>query len=133
MLVGDRNRWWIKQIDKLEDGELDEQKCTQKIGILPGPTKKWRIKRIDELNDDELDEFYCTVLVSRDAGKWEMIEALSSLPFEKGGNEGGNAFVITVSGQFLDLWKSNSIKFNIAGICATRKFRMVVTWWLLHI
>jgi len=24
-------------------------------------------------------------------------------PFEKGGNEGGNAFFITVSGQFLDL------------------------------
>jgi len=40
----------MKQID-----ELDEQKCTQKIGILPGPTKKWRIKRIDEL-----DEFYFT-------------------------------------------------------------------------
>ena len=43
----------------LRTTELDEQKCTQKIGILPGPTKKWRIKRIDELNDDELDEFYC--------------------------------------------------------------------------
>ena len=51
--------WQIKQIDELDDGELDEQKCTQNIGILPGPTKKWRIKRIDELNDDELDEFYC--------------------------------------------------------------------------
>jgi len=37
------------------------QKCTQKIGILPGQTKKWRIKRIDELNEDELDELYCTV------------------------------------------------------------------------
>jgi len=24
---------------KLDDGELDKQKCTQKIGILPGPTK----------------------------------------------------------------------------------------------
>jgi len=47
------------QIDELDDGELDKQKCTQKIGILPGPTKKWWIKRIDELNDDELDEFYC--------------------------------------------------------------------------
>ena len=43
----------------LRTTELDEQKCTQKIGILPGPTKKWRIKRIDELNDDELDEVYC--------------------------------------------------------------------------
>ena len=43
------------------DGELDQKKCTQKIGILPGPTKKWRIKQIDELNDDELDEFYCTL------------------------------------------------------------------------
>jgi len=43
---------------ELYDCELDEQ-CTQKIGILPGPTKKWRIKRIDEFNDDELDEFYC--------------------------------------------------------------------------
>jgi len=43
-----RKRWRIKQIDELDDGELDEQKCTQKIGILPGPTKKWRIKRIDE-------------------------------------------------------------------------------------
>jgi len=49
-LLKDRKRWRIKQID-----ELDEQKCTQKIGILPGPTKKWRIKQIDEL-----DEFYCT-------------------------------------------------------------------------
>jgi len=26
------------QIDELDDGELDKQKCTQKIGILPGPT-----------------------------------------------------------------------------------------------
>jgi len=25
---------------ELDDGELDEQKCTQKIGILLGPTKK---------------------------------------------------------------------------------------------
>jgi len=53
-LLRDRKRWRIKQIDELDDGELDEQKCTQKIEILPGPTKKWRIKRIDEL-----DEFYC--------------------------------------------------------------------------
>jgi len=51
--------WQIKQID-----ELDERKCTQKIGILPGPTKKWRIKRIDELDDDELDEFYCICIKS---------------------------------------------------------------------
>jgi len=29
-----------KQSDELDDGELDEQKCTQKIEILPGPTKK---------------------------------------------------------------------------------------------
>ena len=43
---------------ELDDGELGEQKCTQMIGILPGPMKKQRIKRIDELNDDELDEFY---------------------------------------------------------------------------
>ena len=43
---------------ELDDGELDEQKCTQKIEILPGPTKKWRIKRIDEL-----DEFYCAQIV----------------------------------------------------------------------
>jgi len=49
-----------KQIDELDDGELDEQKCIQKIGILPGPTKKWRIRRIDELDDNELDELYCT-------------------------------------------------------------------------
>jgi len=33
-LLRDRKRWRIEQID-----ELDEQKCTQKIGILPGPTK----------------------------------------------------------------------------------------------
>jgi len=59
-LLRDRKRWRTKQIDKLDDGELDEQNCTQKIGILPGPTKKGRIKRIDELDDDELDEFYCT-------------------------------------------------------------------------
>jgi len=57
MLLRDRKRWRINQIDELNDGELNEQKCTQKIGILPGPTKKWRI---NELNDDELDEFYCT-------------------------------------------------------------------------
>jgi len=39
-----------------------------------------------------------------------MTEALSSLPFEKGGNEGGNAFFITVSpalGQCLDLSESS--------------------------
>jgi len=36
-----------------------------------------------------------------------MTEASSSLLVEKGGNEGGNAFFITVSGQFLDLSKSN--------------------------
>jgi len=59
----DRKRWRIKQIDKLDDGELDKQKYTQKIGILPGPTEKWRIKRIDELNDDQLDEFYCSKLL----------------------------------------------------------------------
>jgi len=53
-LLRDRKRWQIEWID-----ELGEQKCTQKIGIQPGPTKKWRIKRIDELNDDEWDEFYC--------------------------------------------------------------------------
>jgi len=34
----------IERGDELS--ELDEQKCTQKIGILPGTTKKWRIKRI---------------------------------------------------------------------------------------
>jgi len=28
---------------QINDGLWDEQKCTQKIGILPGPTKKWRI------------------------------------------------------------------------------------------
>jgi len=58
----------------------------------------------------------------------KMTEALSSLPFEKGGNEGGNAFFVTVSGQFLDLSKSNRIKLTIAAICATRKFRMAVAW-----
>ena len=36
----DRKRWRIEQIDELDDGELDEQKCAQKIWILPGPTKK---------------------------------------------------------------------------------------------
>jgi len=36
-----------------------------------------------------------------------MTEASYSLPFEKGGNEGENAFFITVSGYFLDLSKSN--------------------------
>ena len=53
-LLRDRKMWRIKQIDELDDGELDEQKCTQKIEILPWPTKKWRIKQIGEL-----DEFYC--------------------------------------------------------------------------
>jgi len=37
-LLRDRKRWRIMQIDELDDGELDKQKCTQKIGILPGPT-----------------------------------------------------------------------------------------------
>jgi len=27
-------------MDELDDGELNEQKCTQKIGILLGPTRK---------------------------------------------------------------------------------------------
>jgi len=57
---------------------------------------------------------------------------LESGKMTKGGNEGGNAFFITVSGQFLDLSKSNWIKF-IPAICATRKFKMVVAWWLRHI
>jgi len=30
----------------LETPELDEQECTQKVMILPGPTKKWQIERI---------------------------------------------------------------------------------------
>jgi len=30
----------MERIDELDDGELDEQKCAQKMGILPGPTKK---------------------------------------------------------------------------------------------
>jgi len=59
MLLRHGKRW---QIDELDDGELGEQKCTQKVGILLGPTKKWRIKRIDKLNDDEIDEFYCILL-----------------------------------------------------------------------
>jgi len=36
-----------------------------------------------------------------------MIEALTSLAFEKGGNKGGSTFFITVSGQFPDLLKLN--------------------------
>jgi len=56
---------------------------------------------------------------------------LESGKMTKGGNEGGNAFFITVSGQFLDLSKSNWIKF-ISAIC-TRKFKMVVAWRLRHI
>ena len=59
-LLRDRKRWRIERIDELDDGELGEQKCTKKVGILPGPTKKWRIKRIDKLNDNELNEFNCT-------------------------------------------------------------------------
>jgi len=39
-LLGDRKRWRIERIDELDDGVLDEQKCAQKIGILPGPKKK---------------------------------------------------------------------------------------------
>jgi len=39
-LLRDRKRWRIKQIN-----ELDEQICTQKIGILPGVTKS------DELSE----------------------------------------------------------------------------------
>jgi len=49
------------ELSELDNGELGEQKCTQKKRIMPGPTKKWRIKRIDEVNDGELDEFYCTM------------------------------------------------------------------------
>jgi len=37
MLLRHGKRW---QIDELDDGELGEQKCTQKVGILLGPTKK---------------------------------------------------------------------------------------------
>ena len=59
-LLRDRKRWRIKQID-----ELDEQKCTQKIGILPGPTKKWQIKRIDKL-----DEFYCNFKFATVSCNW---------------------------------------------------------------
>ena len=55
----------IKRGDELSKAELDEQECTQKIGILPGRTEKWRIKRIDELNDNELDEFYCNAILFR--------------------------------------------------------------------
>jgi len=51
-------RWRIEQIDELDAGELGEQKCTQKMGILPGPTNTW-IERIGELTDEELDKFYC--------------------------------------------------------------------------
>ena len=53
-------KWRIQQID-----ELGEQKYTQKLGILQGPTKKWRIKRTDEVDDDddELDEFYCIYIL----------------------------------------------------------------------
>jgi len=29
----------MEQIDEIDDGELDEQKCTQQIGILPGTTQ----------------------------------------------------------------------------------------------
>ena len=47
MLLSDRKKWRIKQID-----EVNEQKCTQKIGILLGLTKNWQIKRIDKLNYD---------------------------------------------------------------------------------
>jgi len=47
---------WPTEQGESETPELDEQKCTQKIGIPPEPTKKQRIKRIDEL-----DEFYCTI------------------------------------------------------------------------
>ena len=57
MLLRDRKRW---RINKLDNAESDEQKCTQKIRILLWQKKKWGIKLIDELNDDELDEFYCT-------------------------------------------------------------------------
>jgi len=39
-LLRDRKRRRIAKIDELDGGELDEQKCTQKMGILPGPTRK---------------------------------------------------------------------------------------------
>jgi len=39
-LLMDRKKWQTEQLVELDDGELDEQKCTQKIEILPGPTWK---------------------------------------------------------------------------------------------
>jgi len=33
MLLRDRKRLRIEHIDELDDDELDEQKCTQKVGI----------------------------------------------------------------------------------------------------
>ena len=50
-LLRDRKRWRIKQIDKLDDGELDEQKFTQKIGFCRDRQKSdelanWRIRRV---------------------------------------------------------------------------------------
>ena len=62
------NRWRVKQIDELDDGELDEQKCTQKIGILRGLSKS------NELNDHQLDKFYCTTF-------WQTCEIGSQLNF----------------------------------------------------
>jgi len=42
----------------------------------------------------------------------KMTEALSSLPFEKGGNEGGNAFFVTVSAQGNFLIYQNRIELS---------------------
>ena len=44
----DRKKRRIKQID-----ELDEQKCIQKIGILPGPTKSNELRCVYTRNASE--------------------------------------------------------------------------------
>jgi len=92
----------MEQIDELDDGELDEQKCIQKIGILPGPTKQWRIKRIDELNDDELDEFYCTRIVCFKKWFWNKFHNARSVRFQAWRTRYDTYVSLKISAKLLD-------------------------------
>jgi len=59
----------------------------------------------------------------RDAGKQWNDEGIASLPFQKGGNEGGGAFSQQSHRQFHGL--SSRLKKFIAAIRAPKKFRMI--------
>jgi len=117
-LLRDRKRWRIKQIV-----ELDEQKCTQKIGILPGLTNKWRIKRIHELNDDELDVFHCNMISKYHNFSMQLLFHIKIFCM-------ATSYFIWITGSGSG-WKGNDIQSNSkksqypAGL--NRKIRIVYT------